>query len=145
MHQNSSLLHLAARNNDYARAKLMLLHGADANPLLHGKTPLMRDIQYRASNVLELLLSHKKIDLRLQNRERESALTYAMKYGRFRDRNVIQPERHIRDQRHQGLPPLAPCKSQIGCLRRLGITCNNLRANAGRSHRSKWMVRQSQC
>jgi hypothetical protein len=41
----------------------MLLHGTDANTLLYGKTPLMRVIQYGASDVLELLLSHKKIDL----------------------------------------------------------------------------------
>jgi ankyrin repeat protein len=80
--QNSTLLHLAARDNDYARAELMLLHGADANTFLYGKTALMRAIQYGASDVLELLLSHKKIDLRMQNWEKESALTYAMKYRR---------------------------------------------------------------
>jgi ankyrin repeat protein len=45
----------------------MLLHGADTNTFLHGKTALIRAIQYRASDVLELLLSHKKIDLRMQN------------------------------------------------------------------------------
>jgi ankyrin repeat protein len=61
----------------------MLLHSADANTLLHGKTPLMRAIQCRASNVLELLLSHEKIDLRIQNRERESALTYSCFRNQF--------------------------------------------------------------
>jgi ankyrin repeat protein len=44
-HQNSNLLHLAARDNDYARAELMLLYGANANTFLRGKTPLMRAIQ----------------------------------------------------------------------------------------------------
>jgi ankyrin repeat protein len=111
--QNSSLLHLAARDNDYVRAELMLFYGADANTFLHGKTPLMRAIQYGASDVLELLLSHKKIDLRMHNREKENALTYAMKYRRCGGRKAIQPQRHlaIRDERDQGLLPLAPCKS----------------------------------
>jgi hypothetical protein len=114
----------------------MLLHGADANTFLHGKTALMRAIQYGASDVLELLLSHKKIDLRMQNWEKESALTYAMKYRRCGDRKVIQPERHItiRDERDQGLLPVATCKTQSGCLRRLWIICNNLRAKVGRGH-----------
>jgi ankyrin repeat protein len=125
----------------------MLFYGADANTFLHEKTPLMRAIQYGASDVLELLLSHKKIALRMQNREKESALTYAMKYRRCGGRKAIQPQRHIaiRDERDQGLLPLATCKSQIGCLRRLWITCNNLRAKIGRGHRSKDMVRQGQC
>jgi hypothetical protein len=67
-----------------------------------------------------------------------------MKYGRFRDRKVVQPERHIRDERDQGLLPLATCKSRIGCLRRLRITCNNLRANVGRGLRPRDIVWQGQ-
>jgi hypothetical protein len=124
----------------------MLFYGADANTFLHGKTPLMRAIQYWASGVLELLLSHKEIDLRMQNRERESALTYAMKYGRCGDRKLIQPQRHFafRDERDQGLLPLATCNGQIGCLRSLWITCNNLRATVGRGHQLKCMVRRGQ-
>jgi hypothetical protein len=99
----------------------MLLHSADANTFLHRKTALIRAIQYRVSDVLELLLSHKKIDLRMHNQEKESALTYAMKYRRYRDRKMIQPERHIiiRDEHDQGLLPVATCKTQSGCLRRL--------------------------
>jgi ankyrin repeat protein len=49
----------------------MLLHGADANTFLHRKTALMRAIQYGASDVLELLLSQRKIDIRMQNRGRK--------------------------------------------------------------------------
>jgi hypothetical protein len=122
----------------------MLFYGADANTFLHGKTALIRAIQYRASDVLELLLSHKKIDLCMQNRKKESALTYAMKYRRCGDRKVIQPERHIaiRDEHDQGLLPLATCKNLIGCLRRLWITCNNLRAMVDRDPRPKDMVRR---
>jgi ankyrin repeat protein len=99
----------------------MLFYGADASPFSHRETPLMRAIQYGVSNVIELLLSHRKINLRMQNREKESALTYAMKYRRCGGRKVIQPQRHIaiRNERDQGLLPMATCKSQIGCLRRL--------------------------
>lgn len=50
--------------------------------------------------------------------ERESALTYAMKYGRCGDKNVIQAQRHIaiRDERDQGLLLVATSKTQIRCL-----------------------------
>lgn len=70
-YQNSSLLQPAAKDNDYPRAELMLLYGANVNTFLGGKTPLVTAIQHRSIDVLEILLSHKKINLRMQNREGE--------------------------------------------------------------------------
>jgi ankyrin repeat protein len=76
-------VHLAVRDNDYNRAELLLLYGANTNTFLHGKTPLIGVIQHGSIDVLELLLSHRNIDIRIQNREGESALTYAVKYGAY--------------------------------------------------------------
>ncbi|KAJ5378286.1 uncharacterized protein N7496_005695 [Penicillium cataractarum] len=61
--QDSYLLHLAATDNDYAYAYLKLLRGADANTFLSWKTPLMKAIQYGSLDVLELLPSHRNIDI----------------------------------------------------------------------------------
>ncbi|CEJ62937.1 hypothetical protein PMG11_11422 [Penicillium brasilianum] len=106
-HQNSNLLHLAARDNDYARAELMLLYGANANTFLRGKTALMRAIQHGSIDVLGLLLSHQKIDHRMLNREGESASTYAVKYGTCAGKERLakpQLDITIRDEHDRTVP-----------------------------------------
>ncbi|OKP03199.1 hypothetical protein PENSUB_6903 [Penicillium subrubescens] len=144
-HQNSDLLHLAARDNDYARAELLLLYGANANTFLHGKTPLMRAIQHGSIDVLELLLSHRTIDLRMQNREGEIALTYAVHYGtcagkgRLVKRGLItNPTEHDRT-----VPPVAICTGHIGFLPWRWIPFNDLRVKGGRGYRLKDWVRRA--
>jgi hypothetical protein len=141
--QNSNILHLTTRNNDYARAELMLLYGANANTFLRGKTPLMRAIQYGSSDVLELLLSHKNIDLRMQNRERESVLTYAMKYGSSAGKRKLvktQPGTKIRHEHDRGVLPNTTCKGRIGFFRWLWSMCNDLRVEVARGYGVKGWI-----
>lgn len=123
----------------------MLLYGADANTLLRGKTPLIRAIQYGSLDVLELLLTHKNLDLRMENHERESALTYAMKYGPCsgKGRLVKTPlgikTRHENDR---GVLNIASCNRHIGFLPWLRMTCNGLKVKVGRGYRLKgWISR----
>ncbi|CEJ62514.1 hypothetical protein PMG11_11011 [Penicillium brasilianum] len=145
-YQNSDLLHLAARDNDYARAELLLLYGANANTFPHGKTPLMRAIQHGSIDVLELLLSHQKIDLRIQNREGESALTYAVKYGTCIDkRRLVKPQLDItiRDEHDRTVPPVAICIGHIEFLPWRWIPFNDLRVKGGRGYRLKNWVRRA--
>jgi ankyrin repeat protein len=145
-HQNSNLLHLAARDNDYARAELMLLYGANANTFLRGKTPLMRAIQHGSIDVLEFLLSHQKIDLRIQNREGESVLTYAVKYGTCPGKGrLVKPQLDItiRDEHDRTAPPVATCTGHIGFLPWLWIPFNDLRVKGSRGYRLKDWVRRT--
>ncbi|OKP00063.1 hypothetical protein PENSUB_8014 [Penicillium subrubescens] len=144
--QNSDLLHLAARDNDYARAELLLLYGANANNFLHGKTPLMRAIQRGSLDVLELLLSHRNIDLRVQNREGESALTYAVQYGTCAGKGRLvnpQLDNKIRHEHDRTVPPVAICTGHIGFLPWLWIPFNDLRVKRGRDYRLKDWVRRA--
>lgn len=145
-YQNSSLLHLAARDNDYARAELMLLYGANVNTFLGGKTPLMRAIQHGLIDVLELLLSHKKINLRMQNREGENAITYADKYGTCAGKGRLfkpQLDITIRDEHDQSVLPVATCTGHMGFLPLLWIPFNDLRAKGGRGYRLKDWIRRA--
>ncbi|CEJ62716.1 hypothetical protein PMG11_11208 [Penicillium brasilianum] len=106
-HQNSNLLHLAARDNDYARAELLLLYGANANTFLHGKPPLMRAIQHGSIDVLGLLLSHQNMNIWMLNREGESASTYAVKYGTCAGKERLAKPRldiTIRDEHDRTVP-----------------------------------------
>jgi hypothetical protein len=117
-YQNSNLLHLAARDNDYARAELLLLYSANANTFLHGKTPLMRAIQHGSIDVLELLLSHRNIDVRIQNRKGESALTYAVQYGTCAGKGRFNPQldNKIRHEHDRAVLPVTICTGHVGFL-----------------------------
>ncbi|CRL31337.1 Cyclin-like F-box [Penicillium camemberti] len=79
--QNSNLLHLAAKTGNVRFAEALLRHNANINAFYRGKTPLMRALQYPSTAVRELLLSHRELDINLQNQARDSALWYAIHYG----------------------------------------------------------------
>jgi hypothetical protein len=145
-HQSSNLLHLAARDNNYAWAELLLLYGANAKTFLRGETPLMRAIEHESIDVLELLLSHKNIDLRMQNREGESALTYAVQYGTCAGKGRLvnpQLDNKIRHEHDRTVPPVAICTGHIGFLPWLWIPFNDLRVKRGRDYRLKDWVRRA--
>jgi hypothetical protein len=145
-YQNSDLLHLAARDNHYARAELLLLYGANVNTLLHGQTPLMRAIQHGSIDVLELLLNDRNIDLRVQNREGESALTYAVQYGTCADQGrLVKPQldSKIRHEHGRAVLPVAICTGHIEFLPWLWIPFKDLRVKGGRGYRLRDWVRRA--
>jgi hypothetical protein len=144
-YQNSNFLHLAARDNDYARAELILLYGTDANTFLHGKTPLMRAIQHVSIDVLELLC-HENTNVRMQNREGESALTYAVKYRTYAGKGrLVEPQLgiKIRHEHDRTVLPVATCIGQIGFLPWLWVPFNDLRVKGGRGYRLKNWIRRA--
>jgi ankyrin repeat protein len=80
-YQNSNLLGLAAKDDNVGFALLLLHHGANVNAFFRGRTPVMRALKYSSSAVLKLLLESPRLDINIQNRERESALWCAVTYG----------------------------------------------------------------
>ncbi|KZN90087.1 Ankyrin repeat and protein kinase domain-containing protein [Penicillium chrysogenum] len=79
--QNSNLLHLAVKYDNVGLADALLQHDANINAFYRGKTPLMRALKYSSAAVRELLLSHRDLDINIQNQARDSALSYAIHYG----------------------------------------------------------------
>ncbi|CAG8882967.1 unnamed protein product [Penicillium nalgiovense] len=79
--QNSNLLHLAVKYDNVGLADALLQHNANINAFYRGKTPLMRALKYSSAAVRELLLSHRDLDINIQNQARDSALSYAIHYG----------------------------------------------------------------
>ncbi|KAJ5473975.1 hypothetical protein N7475_003541, partial [Penicillium sp. IBT 31633x] len=79
--QNSNLLHLAVKYDNVGLADALLLHNANINAFYRGKTPLMWALKYSSAAVRELLLSHRDLDINIQNQARDSALSYAIHYG----------------------------------------------------------------
>jgi hypothetical protein len=107
---------------------------------------LMRAIQRGSLDVLELLLSHRNIDLRVQNREGESALTYAVQYGTCAGKGrLVNPrlDNKIRHEHDRTVPPVAICTGHIGFLPWLWIPFNDLRVKRGRDYRLKDWVRRA--
>jgi hypothetical protein len=97
-------------------------------------------------DVLELLLSHQKIDLRMLNREGESALTYAVKYGACAGKGrLVKPRlgNKIRHEHDRAVPPVAIYTGHIGSLPWLWIPFNDLRVKCGRGYRLKDWVRRT--
>jgi hypothetical protein len=107
---------------------------------------LMRAIQYGSIEILELLLSHNNIDVRMQNREGERALTYAVQYGTCAGKGrLAKPQlgNKIRSEHYQTAPPMDTCTSHVGSLPWLWIPFNGLRANGGRDYRLRNWVRRA--
>jgi hypothetical protein len=105
---------------------------------------LMRAIQHGSIDVLGLLLSHKNIDLRMQNREGESALTYAVQYGTCAGKGrLAKPQlgNKIRSEHYRTAPPMDTCTSHVGSLPWLWIPFNGPGAKGGRGYRLKDWVR----
>ncbi|OKP09549.1 hypothetical protein PENSUB_5113 [Penicillium subrubescens] len=128
------------------RAELMLLYGADANTFLQGKTPLMRAIQHGSMDVLELLLSHKRINIRIQDREGENAMTYAVNYGTCAGKeNLFKPllDITIRGENGRTVLPVATCTCHIQLFHWLWIPFNGLRAKGGRGYGLKDWIRRT--
>jgi hypothetical protein len=79
----------------------------------------MRAIQHGSLDVLGLLLNHRSISVRMQNREGESALTYAAENGICAGNGRLvkhQLDIKIRYEHDRTVFPMAPCKGQIGFL-----------------------------
>ncbi|CDM32595.1 F-box domain, cyclin-like [Penicillium roqueforti FM164] len=81
--QNSNLLHLAVKYDNVGLGEALLRHNANINAFYRGKTPLMRALKYTSAAVRELLLSHRDLDINIQNQARDSPLSYAIHYGGF--------------------------------------------------------------
>jgi hypothetical protein len=106
----------------------------------------MRAIQHGSIEVLGLLLSYKNIDLRMQNREGESALTYAVQYGTCAGKGRLakrQLGNKIRSEHYRTPPPMDTCTSHVGSLPWLWIPFNGPRAKGGRDYRLKDWVRRA--
>ncbi|CAG8020940.1 unnamed protein product [Penicillium nalgiovense] len=81
--QNSNLLHLAVKYDNVGLADALLQHNANINTFYRGKTPLIQALKYSSAAMRELLLSHRDLDINIQNQARDSALSYAIHYGGF--------------------------------------------------------------
>ncbi|CAG7960321.1 unnamed protein product [Penicillium salamii] len=81
--QNSNLLHLAVKYDNVGLTEALLQNNANLNAFYRGKTPLMRALKYSSATVRELLLNRRDLDINIQNQARESALWYAIHYGKF--------------------------------------------------------------
>jgi ankyrin repeat protein len=81
---------------------MLLHHGANVNAFFRGRTPVMRALKYSSSAVLKLLLESPRLDIDIQNRDRESALWCAVTYGSFSTlRPILKPTDCAVDLRHQ--------------------------------------------
>ncbi|CAI7600315.1 unnamed protein product [Penicillium pancosmium] len=78
---NSNLLGLAAKDDNVDLTLMLLYQGANVNAFFRRRTPVMRALIYSSSAVLKLLLKSSRLDINVQNREHESALWCAVKYG----------------------------------------------------------------
>ena len=78
-------LHCACRWNNVEVASLLLQNGARINSQTNGgQTPLhLASSNEHARNTLELLLSHRELDVDIKNGQGEVALTIAERYGRY--------------------------------------------------------------
>jgi FOG: Ankyrin repeat len=80
-HQNSNLLGLAAKDDNVVLTLMLLHQGANVNAFFRRRTPVMRALNYSSSAVLKFLLKSSGLNINVQNREHESALWCAVKYG----------------------------------------------------------------
>ena len=75
-------LYIAARNNDVASAKQLLLHGADVNACTRGgSTALCRAAQGGNAEVLKVLLDHPNVEINKQRGAGRTALFLAVENG----------------------------------------------------------------
>lgn len=75
-------LYIAARNNDVASAKQLLLHGADVNACTRGgSTALCRAAQSGNAEVLKVILEHPNVEINKQRGAGRTALFLAVQNG----------------------------------------------------------------
>ncbi|KAJ5264615.1 hypothetical protein N7505_007408 [Penicillium chrysogenum] len=100
--QNSNLLHLAVKYDNVGLAEALLQHKANIDALYRGKTPLMRALKYSSAAACELLLNGRELDINIQNKAHDSALSYVIHYGTYSTLKRVLEQPNVRvDVKHR--------------------------------------------
>lgn len=77
-----SLLMLAAYNGHYNLAQILIDRGADVNSIDHSGNSVLMGVVFKGNGQLFNLLLNSGADLEIQNHKKQTALDYAIMFGR---------------------------------------------------------------